>query len=255
MSSPRQRADKPGLLPQTDWRALRRLKTAPVAEQQAILEVLAGRYWTPLCQYLLSQGHAETEAQDLLQDFFAFALQTGLFARAEERRGRFRSFVLGSLKHFVANTQRRASRQKRRPAEGVGSLEALLEDDYFHPPALVDAETPEVLFHRAWVCQVVRNVLKSLEEEFQRRGQTTHLRLFQSRVVAPELDGEQPPPLDQQARELGLDYKQAANQITTAKRAFLRLLEKEVRAYIRSPDEAASEQQDVLRWLRWEAKP
>ncbi len=80
----------------------------------------------------------------------------------------------------------------------------------------MDAETPELLFHRAWVCQVVRNVLKSLEEEFQRRGRTTHLRLFQSRVVGPELDGEQPPPLDQQARELGLDYKEAANQITTA---------------------------------------
>ncbi len=246
---------KRGLLPLTDRSALRRLKTAPAGEQQALLEVLASRYWTPLFQYLLSQGHPEAEAQDLLQDFFAFALQTGLFARADEQRGRFRSFVLASLKHFVANTQRRASRQKHRPAQGLGSLEAMLEQDYFQPPALVDAETPEVLFHRAWVCQVVRNVLKSLAEQFQRSGQTTHLTLFQSRVVGPELDGEHPPPLAQQARELGLDYKEAANQIITAKRAFLRLLEKEVRAYIRSSEEAASEQQEVRRWLRWEVGP
>ncbi len=111
-----------GLLPPTDWNALRQLKIAPVGDRQALLEVLAGRYWVPLFQYLLSQGHTEVNAQDLLQDFFAFALQTGLFARADEQRGRFRSFVLGSLKHFVAKAQRQASRQKRRPAEGVGSL-------------------------------------------------------------------------------------------------------------------------------------
>jgi len=71
--------------------------------------------------------------------------------------------------------------------------------------------------------------------------------------VSPELDGEQPPSLQIQARELGLEYKEAANQILTAKRAFLRILEKEVRVYTRSEQEASEEQTDVLKLFNLEA--
>jgi RNA polymerase sigma-70 factor (ECF subfamily) len=252
MSQSDERASKPGLLPQTDWSQIRRLKAAPDTEQQPLLDVLAEKYWTPIFQYLLCQGHAEQEAQDLIQDFFVFALQTRLFAKADEQRGRFRSFLLGSLNNFVANSYRKQSAQKRKPAAGIGSLDELVDDGYYHPKSLVNTETPEVLFHRAWVREVVRNVLAAMERDFRSTGKTTHFILFESRVVLPELEGDEPPPLRQQARELGLEFKEAANQITTAKRAFLRLLEKEVRSYVRSEAEASHEEQDVLRFVRME---
>jgi RNA polymerase sigma-70 factor (ECF subfamily) len=252
MSNSSERTGKPGLLPQTDWSQIRRLKAAPATEQQPLLDVLAEKYWTPIFQYLLCQGHAEQEAQDLIQDFFVFALQTRLFAKANEERGRFRNFLLGSLNRFVANERRKQSAQKRKPKQGVGSLDALMDDGYYHPKSLVNSETPEVLFHRAWVREVVRNVLAVMENDFKNTGKTTHFILFQSRVVSPELDGDEPPPLQQQARELGLAYKEAANQITAAKRAFRRLLEKEVRSYVRSEDDLAQERLDVLRLVKLE---
>jgi len=252
MSKSDERASKPGLLPQTDWSQIRRLKAAPPAEQQPLLDVLAEKYWTPIFQYLLCQGHAEQEAQDLIQDFFVFALRTRLFSKADEQRGKFRSFLLGSLNNFLANEHRRQSARKRKPAEGIGSLDELLDDGYYHPKSLVNAETPEVLFHRAWVREVVRNVLAVMESDFKNTGKTTHFILFQSRVVLPELEGDEPPPLQQQARELGLEYKEAANQILTAKRAFVRLLEREVRSYVRSEDDVSQEQRDVLRLIRME---
>jgi DNA-directed RNA polymerase specialized sigma24 family protein len=244
---------KPGLFSQTDWGLLHRLKETSGSEQQPLLDVLAKRYWTPIIQYLLIHGYDQFEAQDLAQDFFVFALETHLFAKADSKRGRFRSFLLGSLNNFLANHWRKKSTQKRQPKGGIASVEELAEMGYYQPKALVNKETPEMIFHRAWLREVVRNVLQRLEQDFRKTGKTTHLILFRSRVVAPELDGEEPPPLQDQAHELGLDYKEAANQILTAKRAFLRILEKEVQVYT-SSEEASQEKQDVLDLLKVEAR-
>ncbi len=243
---------KAGLFAQTDWGTLSRLKHVPESEQQLFLDLLARKYWTPIFQYLLIQGYDHFEAQDLAQDFFLFALETQLFSKADPKRGRFRSFLLGSLNNFLSNQRRKKSAQKRHPEGGFASVEELAEFGYYQPKALVNKETPEMIFHRAWLREVVRNVLQSLEQEFRNTGKTTHFILFRSRVVAPELDGEQPPPLKDQAHELGLKYMEAANQIITAKRAFLRILEKEVQSYT-STEDASKEKQDVLDLFRMEA--
>jgi len=254
MSNSSERTRKSGMLPQTDWSQIRHLKSASAAEQQPLLDILAKKYWTPIFQYLQCQGYREHEAQDLIQDFFAFALRTNLFSKADERRGRFRSFLLGALNNFLANERRKQLAKKRKPTEGFASLDELLGDEYYHPKSLVNDETPEVQFHRAWVREVVRNVLAVMEEEFRHSGKTTHFILFRSRVVLPELDGEEPPPLQQQARELGLEYKEAANQIIAAKRAFRRLLEREIRLYVQTDEDMAQERLDVLQLLELEGK-
>ena len=214
------------------------------------MELLTRKYRAPVFQYLLCQGRTQFDAEDLLQDFFAFAMRTRLFEKADEHRGRFRSVLLRSLNHFAANDRRRQAAQRRSPEHGVGSLNALLEDEYFHPESLKNVETPEVQFHRAWVREVLRNVLRDLEEEFTNSGKISHFSLFETRVVRPELEGEPPPPLAEQAKELGLEYKEAANQILTAKRAFLRILERELRGYVRSEDEAGMEREEVLRLIK-----
>jgi DNA-directed RNA polymerase specialized sigma24 family protein len=247
------KAKKPGLFAQTDWGVLKRLKEVSRSEQEPLLEVLAKKYWTPIFQYLLIQGYDQFESQDLAQDFFVFALETQLFSKADPERGRFRSFLLGSLNNFLLNQRRKKSAQKRHPEGGFASVEELAEFGYYQPKALINKETPEMIFHRAWLREVVRNVLQSLEQEFRNTGKITHFILFRSRVVAPELDGEQPPPLKDQAHELGLKYMEAANQIITAKRAFLRILEKEVQSYTSSKD-ASQEKQDVLDLFRMEAR-
>jgi RNA polymerase sigma-70 factor (ECF subfamily) len=242
-----------GLFLPTDWKQIQSLKEAPASERLTFLEVLAKKYWTPIFQYLRIKGYDEFEAQDLAQDFFAHALNTQLFSKADQRQGRFRNFLLKSLNNFLANKYRRESAQKRRPKEGIISLDGLAELGYFQPKSVVDNETPETIFHKAWLREVVRNALQNLENDFSSTGKSTHFILFRSRVVSPELDGEQPPSLQIQARELGLEYKEAANQILTAKRAFLRILEKEVRVYTRSEQEASEEKTDVLKLFNLEA--
>lgn len=250
MTTPSTRLQKTGMLPKTDWSQLHRLKASSISEHPPILEVLAGKYWAPLFQYLVCRGHNEFEAQDLVQDFFVFAQQTQLFMKADARRGRFRSFLLGSLNHFAANERRKQSAQKRKPDKEVQSLDKLLDDSYFHPKSMVHSETPEVLFHRTWIREVVRNVLREMERDFTDTGKKTHLTLFLSRVVSPALDGVGPPPLKEQAQELGLEYKEAANQILTAKRAFARILEKEVRSYVLLDSDVKAERMDIQEMLR-----
>jgi DNA-directed RNA polymerase specialized sigma24 family protein len=244
---------KSGLFSQTDWNQIKGLKEASASERLPFLDLLAKKYWTPIFQYLLIQGYAEFEAQDLTQDFFAYALDTQLFSKADPQRGRFRSFLLKSLNNFLKNKWRKDSAQKRQPKEGVTSLDALADMGYYQPKSLVNRETPETIFHHAWLREVVRNALQNMEEDFNSSGKKTHYFLFRSRVVSPELDGEEPPSLQVQARELGLEYKEAANQILTAKRAFLRILEKEVRVYTRSEQEASEEKTDVLKLFNLEA--
>lgn len=239
-------------MPVTDWSQIYQLKEASPSEQEPLLDILARKYWTPIFQFLVCRGYSEHDAQDLIQEFFAFALRTNLFAKAKKRKGRFRSFLLGCLNNFVANESRKQSTRKRKPAEGLASIDELAEEGCVQPKALVDPDTPELQFHRAWVQEVVRNVLEALEKDCARTGKTTHFKLFQMQVVLPELEGERPPPLQQQAGELGLKYKEAANQILTAKRAFRRLLEKEVRAYACSEEDGVNEQRDVLSLMRLE---
>ena len=162
--------------------------------------------------------------------------------------------MLKSLSNFIANKRRRDSAKRRRPEGNTVSIEALAELGYFQPRALRNTETPEDIFHNAWLREVVRNALQDLRQEYDTAGKVTHFMLFFSRVISPVLNGDEPPPLKEQAEELGLEYKEAANQIVTAKRAFVRLLEKEVRSYSRFEQEAADEKLDVLRMLGLEMR-
>lgn len=250
MSDSKAAREKTASFPLTDWNQVERLKVERESEQHLLLSLLAERYWTPIFTFLVNQGYTDHEAEDLAQDFFAFALESRLFAKADKERGRFRSFLLASLKNFAAKARRHDEAGKRRPPGGVTSLDALLEDAYFHPASLVQRDTSETQFHRAWLHEIVTNVLRTLQQEFATGGKQTHFELFRTRVVAPEFEGADPPPLEKQASELGLDFKVAANQITTAKRAFKRILAREVRAYAMSETDTKEELRDVLHFLR-----
>lgn len=251
MSTPQHKVAAKGRFPETDWSNLGRLAQADAAAPGMPLDRLAARYWSPICQFLVFKGYGTAEAQDLVQDFFVFAMTTQLFARADRTRGRFRSFLLASLSNFAANEWRRSSAQQRRPEGGLASLDEMLDDDYVTPAGLAHHDTPERLFHQAWIRTVLHNVLRELESQLTASGKASHYQLFHARVVAPVLEGTTPPPLEAQARELGLDYKEAANRIVTAKRAFLRVLAAELRSYAGSQDEFAEDEQGVHRLLSW----
>src|SRR5688572_10379401 len=116
---------------------------------RAALAELCELYWPPLYSYARRQGHSVEQAQDLTQAFFARLLEKRYVEAADPQRGRFRSFLLASFKHFIANERDREQAQKRGGGQAPLSLEfETAEARYTAEPR--DTLTPEALFERQW---------------------------------------------------------------------------------------------------------
>jgi len=119
------------------------------------LNDLCARYWTPVFAYVRRSGHERADAEDLTQAFFSRVLEHRDFAQADPRRGKFRSFLLASLKHFLSNERDRAQAKKR------GGDVAHVEIDADTGDA---ALTPEQLFDKQWALTVVERALRALRD-------------------------------------------------------------------------------------------
>ena len=133
------------------------------------LEELIQAYWFPLYAFLRRQGQASAQAEDLVQGFLLRLLEKKDLARVEREKGKFRSFLLASLKHFLANEYRKGRALKRGGKASVVALDAMdAEARYAVEP--VDDMTPERLFDRRWALAVLDQVLARLRGEYAAAG-------------------------------------------------------------------------------------
>jgi RNA polymerase sigma-70 factor (ECF subfamily) len=145
------------------------LVLAAPRSQQALAELLR-IYWPPLNAFVRRQGYSEDAAKDLTQSFVAHLLEHGGLRAFQRERGRFRSFLLASLKNFLANERDRAAAQKR-----GGGLEGVPLDSAIQPR---DELTPERIFEKQWALAVLDRALERVQkdggEHFERlRGYLT----------------------------------------------------------------------------------
>lgn len=234
-----------GSFPTTDWGLLADVRGNNPAVKLAALDILIRRYWKPVFLFLRHSGASDDAAKDSTQAFFADWIENDAFAKADERKGRFRSFMLTCLKRFVSNEHRAAHAQKRGPREGLLSLDELMANPEM-PFEPADSMTPDAIFQKAWAAEVVRRVLKHLEIECARTGKTVHFDIFSKRVIRPILGGSCEPSMADLGRKHGLTEKQAANHLLTAKRAYQRLLQEEIRLYASSDAEVVSEIRELF---------
>jgi RNA polymerase sigma-70 factor (ECF subfamily) len=137
---------------------------------------LCSTYWYPLYAFIRRQGTAPAEAEDLTQEFFFRFLQRESLKGVSPAAGKFRSFLLACLKHFLINERERAHAQRR--GGGVAPLPLAGGDgetQYLLEPA--DNLTPEVLFERRWALAVLDQALKRLADDYARRN---HAELFEA---------------------------------------------------------------------------
>jgi len=134
----------------------------------AALTNLYETYWYPLYAYVRRRGRSADEASDIVQGFFVSLLERRDFTRVSRERGRFRAFLLGSLKHFLANDFARRNTLKR--GGGMPPVPLILdgaEDRYVREPP--DPLTPEMLYERRWALTVIEQVLAGLREEWRQQ--------------------------------------------------------------------------------------
>jgi DNA-directed RNA polymerase specialized sigma24 family protein len=142
-------------------------RSTPQADRA--LEELCRTYWYPLYAYVRRQGHSKEDAEDLTQGFFASFLKRNYLEHLSSEKGRFRAFLLGSLKHFLANEHDRAGAQKR--GGGVAPLSLDWQDAdtrYQIDPA--DQLAPDTLYDRAWATTLLEQVITRLRGECAAEG-------------------------------------------------------------------------------------
>ncbi len=162
---------QPGCFATTHWSVVFRAGSADESRSQEALESLCRAYWFPLYAYARRRGYSVEDAQDLTQEFFARVLSRNLFERADRSRGRFRTFLLAAMEHFLANEWDRARALKRGAGQKCVPLQlGDAETRYGIEPA--DTRSPEQMFEYNWALALLDEVIRKLEAEHLAEGQS-----------------------------------------------------------------------------------
>lgn len=149
----------------THWSVVLTAKQGDASGATVALEKLCRTYWYPLYAYIRRHGRSPHDAQDLTQAFFLRLLEGNLLERAAREKGRFRSFLLTSLKNFLSDEWDKAKAVKRGGGTPILSLdEQTAEDRYRFEPA--DEMSAEKLFDRRWAMTLLEKALQRLEQEY-----------------------------------------------------------------------------------------
>lgn len=240
MSQPQPNGPSPGFVP-TRWTLVLRAR-GKSAEAQTALGDLCAAYWEPVFRFLSREGRDPDTARELAQEFFARLLAGGQLAGVDPARGRFRSFLLGAVKHFLADRRDHERRLKRGGGVAPESLDAPGTET---SPALEvpdpAASLADETFDRAWALAVLDHGLAALERELAADGKREHFG-----VLKPWLVGDSAA-LDQAtaARQLGLSEGAVKVAIHRLRKRFRELVKAEIAQTVGDPAAVS----DELRYL------
>jgi RNA polymerase sigma factor (sigma-70 family) len=207
----------------THWSVVLAAGRESSPDAQAALGTLCGNYWPE-------------DAADLTQEFFSRLMTPGALAGVDRAKGRFRSFLLGSMRHLIANEWNRAQRQKRGGGSAHFSLDALAaEERYELEPA--DDLSPDKVFERRWAEAVLDRVTRRLQEEFTSAGIAR--RFDELKVFL--LSGDEPPSYAESAARLEMTEGAVRTAIHRMRQRYGELFREEIAQTVASPQEVEEE--------------
>ncbi len=152
----------------THWSIVLEAQGQSPAAQEA-LEKLCRTYWRPVYSFIRRQGTGSEEAEDLTQGFFALLLERRDLESVRKERGRLRSYLLVSLKHFLADQRRRSMAAKRGKGKWLVRLDEL-RDNQCTSPEPSDRLTADQIYERRWALTLLEQVLARLRDEYRSAG-------------------------------------------------------------------------------------
>jgi len=227
----------------THWSVVLAANGSGKPEAGPALEQLCRTYWTPLYAYLRRQGATPADAQDLVQGFFASLLERDGIAKVDPSRGKFRSFLLASLKHFAANERDRARAQKRGGRLTFVPLnEAQAEEQFLAAPEL----SPDEVYEQTWALAVIEQAVARLRAEY-----ATPERAELFTALKPYLTGDRTePPYAAVAAQFNLGESGVKMAVRRMRRRFGELLRNEIAQTVSRPDEVDEEIRVLFTALR-----
>jgi DNA-directed RNA polymerase specialized sigma24 family protein len=229
--------------PTTHWSLLAKATLNGDSQGRRALEDLCRRYWSPAYQFIRSRGVPEPEAEDLAQDFMVHLIEKSTFTRADRLRGRFRSFLLGSLVRFLGDKA-----DARKALKRGGGVEHVFFSEAQEVPGSGQAEVTAdagLVFDREWAVTVLEAALDRLREEFAnaQRGEIfTTLKLFLPGAT-------EPPTYETCAAQLGVSVSSLKSEIHRVRRRFRVLVRDEIAQTVSAPHEIESEMSHLQRVL------
>ena len=219
---------------------------AASAHALSALSELCQIYWRPLYAFLRKQGHGPEDAQDLAQGFFADLIKTRTYARADREKGRFRSFLLGALKHFIADVRDRGQALKR----GGGMILVNLDDK-----AIAEAEAQiaratnwqaDYVYDREWAACLLRQALNRLAQECALAGKGELFSYLKPYLAATE---ESVIPYEEMARRSQRPVATLRSDVARLRKRYRLILREEVGGTVIETAEVDDELRHLCRVL------
>ena len=225
----------------THWSVVLAAGRPKSASYTQALETLCQTYWFPLYAYLRRHGCNSHEAQDSTQAFFTALLDKGGLGLADPKRGKFRSFLLASLKHFLSNERARARAKKRGGGRKALSLDfENAESQYALEPR--DELSPEKLFERSWALTVLDRTMARLQAE---AVSTNKQKLF-DRLKSYLAAGKGSTPYRNVADELEMTEGAVRIAVHRLRKRYRELLRDEIAQTVTSDDQIDEEIRDLF---------
>jgi RNA polymerase sigma factor (sigma-70 family) len=197
---------------------------------------LCRTYWYPLYAFVRRKGHGPHDAQDLTQGFFARLLEKNYVAQADRERGRFRTYLLAALTHFLADEWDKSRRLKRGGGREMISFDAAsAEERYQLEP--VDQFDAAKLYERRWVTTLFEKVLARLEEEFHDLGKGKSFDQLKGSLLAEETGLS----YAELGAQLGMKEDAVKQAVHRMRRRYRELFREEIAQTVAGPDEVEDE--------------
>ena len=220
----------------THWSVVLKAGRSDTTRADEALSKLCQTYWYPLYAYVRRRGYSPHDAQDLTQGFFECLLARKSLASADPHKGRFRSFMLGAMSHFLTDQWEKSQTQKRGGGQELISLDLAAAEERFDLEP-VDTATPDKAFDREWATALLDEVLAALEKEYQREGKGE---LFEALKTA--LAGTREcQPYALLGKRLELTEGAARVAVHRMRKRYRELLRAEIANTVTSPDELGEE--------------
>src|SRR5438876_3671539 len=224
----------------THWSVVLEAQGESPATQEA-LKKLCRTYWRPIYVFLRRQGFGPEEAEDITQGFFAQLLERRSLTAVRKEKGRLRSYLLGALKYFLADEQRRAMAIKRGKGQRLIPLEGLRADERIEmEPA--DPVTAEMIYERRWASTLLEHVLSRLKDEYHAAGNAT---LFDSlKELLPDEPGA--PSQADIAAHLGMTENAVRQTFHRFRQRYQSLLREEIAHTVATPGDIEDELRHLI---------
>ena len=229
----------------TQWSQVLAARDGADTEARAALEMLCQTYWQPLYAYIRHQGSDPDEARDLTQAYFAELLEKDILAGVDPSKGRFRSYLLATLRNFLSHERQRARALKRGGGTPTLSLDvAAGEQSYTLQPS--DEMTPEDVFEHRWAITVLDRAMGRLQEESAQSGDLT-----QFDKLKPYLTSAGPQvPYSEAAGDLGMSVGAVKTAVHRMRKRYGMCLRAEIAQTVANPADTDEEVRHLLATVR-----